>query len=191
MYMVAQQRHGEGTDLAMQAFRLNPLSKVLSNEVAYAYYYAGDFEKALPFSHRAVELDADFVMGYALIGMIETELGHWDEALAAIRNAMRLSQHASFTTALLAYTSARMGEQAHARELLNASRRTGSDTCFPSMNMAAAHAAVGERDAALECLRRARRERDVQMMSLASDPRFNPVRSTPEFQEIVSSIKLA
>ena len=191
MYMVAQQRHEEGTDLAMQAFQLNPLSKVLSNEVAYAYYYSGDFEEALPFSHRAVELDSDFVMGYALIGMIQTELGHWDEAVAAIRDAMRLSNHASFTTALLAYTNARMGEQTHARELLNAAMIAGSDRCFPSMNMAAAHAAIGEKDAALLCLRRARRERDVQMMALASDPRFYPVRSTPEFREIVSSIKLA
>lgn len=189
MLMIARGRHDEAIRYAMEALRLDPFSKVLNNEVGYASYYAGDFDQAVLHIERAIELDPEFVMGYALLGKVEACRGNWDAALAALEQAVRLSGSASFHLAMLAYAHVLMGNHPHGRSLL--ATAASSAPCLPYVTLAAVHLTLGEQGAALAYLNRARASSDVEFMALGSDPRFTPMRSLPEFQTLVSSVRSA
>ena len=47
------------------------------------------------------------------------------------------------------------------------------------------HVALGERAQALQWLQRAYEERDVQMVEIGVDPRLDPLRSDPRFQDLL------
>lgn len=187
MLMIARGHHDDAIRYATEALRIDPLSKVLNNEVGYACYFAGDFEQAVVHIERAIELDPEFVMGYALLGKVEAQRGNWDAALAALEKAVRLSGAASFHLAMLAYAHVRMSNHQQGRHLLATAAASGP--CAPYVTLAAVHLALGEQVAALAHLNQAQSASDVEFMALGSDPRFSPMHSMPEFQSLVSSVR--
>ncbi len=188
MLMIARGRHDEAIQYAVEALRINPLSKVLNNEVGYAAFYAGDYDRAVPHIRRSIELDPEFVMGYSLLGKVETERHNWDAALEALEEAVRLSGGASFHVAMLAYAHVRMGNQKQGRDLLALAGANGP--ARPYVTFAAVRLALGEERTALADLSQARKASDVEFMALSSDPRFTPMSRRTEFQELVSSVRL-
>jgi hypothetical protein len=52
------------------------------------------------------------------------------------------------------------------------------------------HLALGEKEAALQYLQRAYDEHDWAMVVLAVEPRLDPLRSDPRFQELVRKVGL-
>ena len=185
----AQGRHREAIDLALKAYDTDPLSKVFSNEVGYAHYYARDFDNALPYIRRAIEIDPSFMMGHVLLGMNESARGNWNVAGDAFSRAKRLSGDAPFTTALIAYVQANLGETKSANQLLDGLKQTAGRQ-FPAFHVAAAQLALNDKQGAIASLQQAQRDRDIQMVCLKNDFMFSALHSDRKFQEILSSMKL-
>lgn len=185
----AQGRHREAIDLALKAYDTDPLSKVFNNEVGYAHYYARDFDNALPYICRAIEIDPSFMMGHVLLGMNESARGNWDVAGDAFKQAKRLSGDAPFTTALIAYVQANLGQRKSAEQLLDGLKHTAGRQ-FPAFHVAAAQLALNDKQGAIASLQQAHRDRDIQMVCLKNDFMFSALHSDLEFQEILSSMRL-
>ena len=49
---------------------------------------------------------------------------------------------------------------------------------------------MGEKERAIKWLQQAYDEHDTELVSLAVQPEFNPIRSDPRFQEILKHMKL-
>ena len=60
------------------------------------------------------------------------------------------------------------------------------DRYVPSYAIAIAHAATGERDAVFEWLERAYAARDVHLMFLPVDPKWDDYRQDPRFVALLS-----
>ena len=153
MLMIARGQHDQAIHYATKALRLDPLSKVLNNEVGYASYYAGDFDGAVLHVTRAIELDPEFVMGYGLLGKVEAHRGNWDVAFTALEQAVHLSDASGFHLAMLAYAHVKMGDHSKGRDLLTSA--ASGQSCLPHITLAAVHLALGEQGAALAHLHRA------------------------------------
>ena len=190
MYMMAHGRHEESIRYATEALQIHPMSKVLNNELGYAFYFAGDFDRAVPFVERSISLDKEFVMGHSLLGKLEVQRGNWDAAMASLETAVTLSGGASFHLATMAYAYGAMGDRRRGRELLRSAETDAVGKCRPWATLAAAHLSMGEEDAAFAALGRARQESDAECMVLRSDPRFLPMHGQPEFDEMVDSLQL-
>jgi len=182
-------RQEEAVRLALRAYRIEPQSDMANGQVSIAYFYAGDYSSARTFIRRTIDLQPEFLMGYALLGRTESELGNWDEAIAAFTRGLEISPNSSFTKALLAYACAGRGDKAHADRLLREIEDENSDDCFPAYDVSAVHAILNREGDALRNIHRAIGSRDMKTLFVEHDPRFAVLRGSAGFKKIASAIR--
>jgi TolB-like protein/DNA-binding winged helix-turn-helix (wHTH) protein/Flp pilus assembly protein TadD len=176
-------RHAEAEPLMRRARELdplNPLSYALSSQVAFQ---ARDFAAALQHANRAIALDQEFWIGHQMRGQALEQLGDDDLALKALATAARLSGQNSKPISLTGYILGRSGRTAEAREVLAALETASRQRYVPPYALALVHAGLGDADAAFEWLDRAYAVRDVHLMFLTVDVKWDRYRSDPRFGE--------
>jgi TolB-like protein len=182
-------RHQDAISLALYAYRLAPNSDLISGQVSLAYFYAGDYGSALSFIRRTIDLQPQYLMGYALLGRTEAELGNWDDAIKAFQRGLEISPRCSFIKALLAYAHAGGGEALKAQSILRELENESQGDYFPAYDVSAVHAILDQENEALQNIHRAYGARDMKTMFIQHDPRFARLRETPGFQQIASALE--
>jgi serine/threonine-protein kinase len=182
-------RHQDAISLALHAYRLEPLSDMTNGQVSVAYFYAGDYGSALSFIRRTIDLQPEYLMGYALLGRTEAELGNWEEAIGAFNRGLDISPNSTFIKALLAYAYAGSGEKAQASGLLRELEEERNNECFPAYDVSAVHVILDREDDALRNFNRAVGARDMKSIFVEHDPRFARLRGSTGYRKIASAIR--
>jgi TolB-like protein/DNA-binding winged helix-turn-helix (wHTH) protein/Flp pilus assembly protein TadD len=179
-------RHVEAEQFMRRARELNPLdplSYALSSQLAFQ---AGDHDAALQHANRAIALDQEFWIGYQMRGQALEQLGKSDLALNALATAARLSGQNSKPISLTGYILARSGRAAEARDVLAALQMASAQRYVPPYALALVHAGLGDANGAFEWLERAYTVRDVHLMFLTVDAKWNPYRADPRFNALLA-----
>lgn len=179
-------RHAEAEPLTRRARELDPLdplSYALSSQVAFQ---ARDHAGALQHANRAIALDQEFWIGHQMRGQALEALGDHDLALTALATAARLSDRNSKPISLTGYIFGRSGRAAEARELLGALELASRQRYVPPYAFALVHAGLGDADAAFEWLDRAYAARDVHLMFLTVDGKWDRYRDDPRFGDLLA-----
>jgi len=179
-------RHAEAEPFMRRARELdplNPLSYALSSQVAFQ---ARDYAGALQHANRAIALDQEFWIGHQMRGQALEELGDHDLALKALATAARLSSQNSKAISLTGYILGRSGRTAEARDLLGALEMASHQRYVPPYALALVHAGLGDADAAFEWLDRAYAARDVHLMFLTVDVKWDRYRTDPRFEDLLA-----
>lgn len=179
-------RHAEAEPFMRRARELdplNPLSYALSSQVAFQ---ARDYAGALQHANRAIALDQEFWIGHQTRGQALEELGDHDLALKALATAARLSGQNSKAISLTGYILGRSGRTAEARDVLGALEMASRHRYVPPYTLALVHAGLGDTDAAFEWLDRAYAARDVHLMFLTVDVKWDRYRSDPRFEDLLA-----
>ena len=186
--MINLGRHDEAIRLSLHAHRLDPLSDIVNSQVSFAYFYAGDYDNALAFIDRTIELRPRFAMCHALLGRTQAERGNWEQAIEAFERGLELSAHSVLLKALVAYGHAGLGDSNKANELLREINSEAGDECFPAYDVSAVHVKLNQENEALENIFKAYEMHDMKMTYIQYDPRFNGLRSLPQLQKLTASI---
>jgi TolB-like protein len=181
-------RQQDAVALALHGYRREPLSDLINGQVSLAYFYAGDYANAISFIRRTIELQPQYLMGYALLGRTEAELGNWDEAISAFTQGLEVSDGSPFLQALLAYAHAGSGDESRAHVLLRELERESHDECFPAYDVSAVHAILNQEKQALQNIHRAYGARDMKTIFVKHDPRFARLRGSTGFQQVASAL---
>ena len=128
---------------------------------------------------ESLDLDSQFWIGYMLAAQAYERLGKYDRALERLANARRLSGNNSKTISLSGYILARTGLTHEARAALEDLAITAATTYVPPYAAALIHAGLGDRKATFEWLERAYAVRDIHLVLLRIDPKWDPYRSDP------------
>jgi len=186
-HLLSQQgRQGQARAEMARARELDPLSPINHALSAQVAYQARDFESAVEHSRRALELAPGFWIAYMQLGQALERLGEPQPALAALAEAIRLSGVNSKPVALTGYILARTGRVEAAREVLARLHETAASRYVPPCAMALVHAGLEERDVVFEWLERAYDVRDVHVVFLPVDPKWDPHRGDPRFQDLLA-----
>ena len=114
-WLVHQRRYAQGIFVLEHALTLFPEYPAALNELAYAYAFSGNFEKAYGLMDRYVQLQPDQPNPYDSYGEILRAAGQYDAALEKYRQAIHVDSN--FGSELgVADTLAVMGKEAEARE---------------------------------------------------------------------------
>jgi TolB-like protein/Flp pilus assembly protein TadD len=162
---------------------LNPLSYALSSQVAFQ---ARDFGAALQHANRAIALDQEFWIGHQMRGQALEESGDHDLALKALATAARLSSQNSKPISLTGYILGRSGHTADARDVLGALELASRQRYVPPYALALVHAGLGDADAVFDWLGRAYAARDVHLMFLTVDVKWDRYRADPRFRDLLA-----
>lgn len=174
-------RHSEAAPLTRRARELDPLNAMthaLSSQVAFQ---ARDYSAAVEYARQAIVIDPEFWIGYMQRGQALERLGKADLALEALTNAARFSGHNSKPVSLRGYMLAKLGRTNEAREVLRMLEDVSHQRYVPPYAMALVNAGLGEQKAMFEWLDQAYAARDVHLMFLTVDPKWDPYRADPRF----------
>jgi TolB-like protein/Flp pilus assembly protein TadD len=162
---------------------LEPLSYALSSQVEFQ---AGDYSAAVEQARRAIRVDADFWIAYMELAQAYAQMGTHDLALEALADGTRLSGGNSKTISLRGYLLGTTGRAHEAREVLEVLDASSAERYVPPYAIALVHAGLGQREAALEWLGRAYDERDVNLIFLPVDAKWDPYRTDARFEALLA-----
>jgi DNA-binding winged helix-turn-helix (wHTH) protein/TolB-like protein len=162
---------------------LYPMVWALSAQVAFAGH---DYPSAVRFAQQAIDIRPMFWIAHFQLAQALERTGDYPAALQALDRAALVNPGGnSKLTSLRGYILARQGRQHEAREVLQTIVTISAERYFPPYAAALVHAGLGERDEAFAWLDRAFEERDVHLIALPIDQKWDPFRSDPRFEALV------
>jgi eukaryotic-like serine/threonine-protein kinase len=188
--LAMQRRHSEAWEQISQAMRTDPLSLPNNAEVVRTLYYARDYDKAIAEGQKALRLDSDYYRTHFWLGRVYAQKRMYTEAIAESEKVSKGMPDSNLALTERAYTLGVAGQHSEARQLLKLLEERSRHTFVPAYNLAVIHIALSENEAALQYLEKAYQEHDWALLVLAVEPRVDPVRKDPRFQELSVKLKL-
>jgi Flp pilus assembly protein TadD len=153
---------------------------------AQVAFQARDYAEALAHARRAIVIDPEFWIGYMELGQAYERLGKMDLALDGLITAGRLSGGNSKAVSLRAYVLAETGRTDQARDLLETLESVARTRYMPPAAFALVHAGFGNRDAVFEWLDKAAAVRDVHLIFLPVDSKWDEYRGDSRFEAVLA-----
>ena len=162
---------------------LNPMPYAMSSQVEFQ---ARNYAAALEDARRAIALDPEFWIGYIMQGQALDLLNRAQPAIESLVQAGRFSGQNSKTVSFRGYVLAKAGRTVEAREVLKSLEDAARGRYVPPYAIALVYAGLGERAAVFEWLERAYVARDVHLIFLPVDPKWDDYRQDPRFVALLS-----
>jgi TolB-like protein/DNA-binding winged helix-turn-helix (wHTH) protein len=162
---------------------LNPIQHAVSSEAAFRRH---DYSAALMHARRALAVNPRFWIGHMTAAQAYEQTGEYDLALNALAEADRLSGGNSKPVSLRGYVLAKAGRRTEARAVINSLEATRQLRYVPPYAFALVFAGLDERDAAFEWLERALAVKDVHLVFLTVDPKWDRYRDDPRFKAVLA-----
>jgi TolB-like protein/DNA-binding winged helix-turn-helix (wHTH) protein/Flp pilus assembly protein TadD len=183
-------RHREAREQIDEAMRLDPLSLPNNAEVVRTLYYARNYDQAIQQGRKALQLDPNYVRTHFWLGRVYSQKGMHREAIAASEKILEAMPDSTLGLTEMAYSLAVAGQREEARQILRRLEERSRSDFVPSYNFAVIHLALNEEEAAMKYMQQAHENRDWALLVLAVEPRLDPLRKDPRFQEISAKLKL-
>jgi len=179
-------RQGEAQAAMRRARELEPLNALAHAMSAQVAFQGRDYPGALEHARQAIVVDPEFWIGYMESGQAYEQLGQPDLALDAFKNAARFSGGNTKAISHRGHVLAGSGRPDEAREILKTLEAVSRERYVPPYALALVHAGLGDQDAVFEWLDRAYQARDVHLMFLTVDPKWDAYRGDPRFAALLA-----
>lgn len=160
---------------------LDPISLIIARDIAIVYYYERDFEAALDQCDHTIELNPHFAPAYWTLGLIQEQMGDFDESLAAFQRAIQLTPNSPRMRAGLARSLAMCGNHKEAQQILREMQTLSEKRYVSPFEVASVYFALGQKDVGFEWLKKAFQDRCFELISINVDPRLDSIKSDPRF----------
>ena len=178
-------RHAEAAPSMKRARELDPFNPMVHAMSAQVAFQARDYPASVEHARQAIVLDDAFWIGHMVAAQAYAANDQPREAFDELDKAARLSGGNSKALALKGYLLATTGRTGEARGLLATLQSAASGTYVPPYAIALIHAGLGETDAVFTWLDRAVQARDVHVIFLTVDPKWDRYRGDPRFAALL------
>jgi TolB-like protein/predicted Zn-dependent protease len=188
-YLTMAGRLDEAIETMQTAVKLDPLSHVFNNGLAWMYFDSGQVERAIEQRKKALELTPGYMV--AMEGLAEDYLSMsmYTEAVATLERAMTPAGRTPRLVTTLGRVYALSGRKDEAEILLKElHKRAASEYVLPTF-FAEVYASLGNMDEAFRWLEKGYQEKSWYMLFLRISPRWDPLRSDPQFEDLVQRMK--
>jgi len=183
--LIAMGRFKEGIAETEKAQELDPLSLIIDAGVGWCFYFARQYDKAIEQLQKTLEMDRHFVNAHAWLGGTYLQQGLFPEAITEIRAANEISGGSHLYAALLAHAYGVAGNKAEAKKILDQLKEQSLRSYVSSYSIAEVCLALGDRNQAFAWLDKAYEERARALVMLKVEPKVDPLRSDPRFQDLL------
>ena len=148
------------------------------------------YDKAINLLRKTIEIDSTFPLGNAELGDCYFMKKQYDIAYDAYQTEVRVTGD-STNIYLLACVDAVTGRKKEAMVLRGKLKDISTRTFVPTSYFVFIEIYLGNKDKAFALLQKAVEEKDSYMISLKTEPKFDPIRSDPRFANLLREVHLA
>ena len=141
--------------------------------------------EAIEFAQHALVFEPNFWIADYQLAMAYEQTNKYDLALQTLDKQLAAGPANSKLLSLRGYVLAKMGRAAEARDVMAALDNLSRQRYVPPYARALVYAGLGERSAALDWLEKAIDARDVHLIALPTDPKWDTFRGDSRFDAIV------
>ena len=181
-------RHREAIAEMGKAESLDPLSLIISADMADVLFAATQYDEAMQQSRKAIDMDPNFAIAHFELGQALAQKKMYNEAIDELQKANELSGGDTTCLSILGYTYAVSGRRKEALKLMSDLKNRLNPRFSYAAYIALIQASLDEKDQAMASLEKAYTER-FDALALRS-PAFDPLRSDPRFQNLMRRIGL-
>ncbi|MBC7899226.1 MAG: tetratricopeptide repeat protein [Saprospiraceae bacterium] len=184
-FLSNQARHDEAIAEIKRARELDPIASLTSALYGQMLFYAGRDDEAFAIVNKLLEIDPNFWIAHNMLGRIYIRQQRYPEAIAVLNKAKKMSGGSTEPVTQLGYAQAKSGNRDQAIEILAELSSMAANQYVPAYNFAVVHNGLGEKDEALNYLEKSFEQREVQLMFMKIDTRWNELRNDPRFIELM------
>ena len=171
-----------------RAQELDPLSLPINASVVYVLYFGRQYDEAIAAGRKALEMDAAFPLIQQRLGMAYLQKKMYQEAILAFQQAANNSNRAPLAIVSLGHAYAVSGNKVEAQRVLAELKDMSQRRYVSPYSVATIYAGLGEKEQAFQWLEKASDEQNTELVFLKVDPRLDPLRSDPRFQELLRKV---
>jgi TolB-like protein/Flp pilus assembly protein TadD len=189
MFLVANQRFQAAVDHILRARQLDPVSGLIAADAAWVFYLKRDYDQLLEQAKAAVELAPNYWLGHLQLGLAYEMKGDFAGALQELEEARRMDDN-SAVLEMLAGTYAAAGRPAEARKITEDMVKLSTKRYVCAYEVATTYVGLRDRESAFLWLRKSLDEHADCSPWIAADPKLDPLRGDPRFQDLLRRLGL-
>jgi TolB-like protein/DNA-binding winged helix-turn-helix (wHTH) protein/Tfp pilus assembly protein PilF len=172
-----------------RALDLDPLSLNKMSDSCRFLFYARRYDDALTQCKAALEIDPNFLLALLNMGAVYKAMGKDSEAHKLYAKADTLLGENPATNAAMDRAFAKSGLRGEAQTWIELNKKQIEDGRI-SFSLALLYLDCGRKDEAFAWLEKAYERRSFEMIFLAVNPKWDPLRSDPRFADLLRRIGL-
>jgi tetratricopeptide (TPR) repeat protein len=184
-YLEAVGRTEEALNESEEAQKLDPLSPMRAWGNAHLLFRARRYDQAIQQLQTSLETDPNFGLSHLLLGEVYAVKAQHGQAAAELQKARALLGDSPDSLVNLACVFAQSGRKREAMGLLRDLQALAKRRYVDSAVFAQIYVGLGDKDKALQWLEKAYQERSGSIWKLRVEPRWDPLRSDPRFQDLL------
>jgi TolB-like protein/predicted Zn-dependent protease len=173
-----------------EALRLDPLSLSTTLDLYLPFYLKGQYDAAISQVGKVEELEPNYYARHFALGYCFLRKGELTRAVELFQEARRLEDR-PWTASTVGYAYALMGKTAEAQQILTELESQRRQRYVNPLNFARIHTGLGNRAEALRWLEQGYEDRTSWMVWLKVDPTYDPIRTDPQFIDLVQRVGLS
>jgi tetratricopeptide (TPR) repeat protein len=189
-YLAPLGRSEEAIAEMKRALEIEPLDLNMALNLAWAYMFARQYDRALDQAQKTHDLEPNFVLGRYVLGQVYIADGMYTEALALSERSLQADPTIQFALRDAGYAYAKSGRRHEAEEVIKRFKDIAKTRYVMSYWVASIYGALGDKDNAFAELEKAFAERDWGLHRLKVDPFMDPLRDDPRFKDLARRIGL-
>ena len=189
-FLCEMKRNDDAIKESSLAQKLDPLSPIINNLVAFTLMTAGKYGSAVDQWNRTLELEPTFPESHFLLSKAYWTKELYSEAISEAQKAASYSGRTPRYVAGVGYALAAAGKRAEAHNIIDELARSSKSGNVSPSYIAGIYSTLGERDQAFEWLEKAYQVRDDQLTRIMIDPVFDGIRSDPRHTDLLRRMGL-
>ncbi len=189
-YLMSMDRTAEAVTESQRAVELDPFDAVLIACLGWHSLYARQYDQAIDHSLKAIRMEPDYFWAHLVLGWAYEQKSMFEQAIAEFRKAIALTEGFPVAKASLGHAFAAAGKRREALEVIEHLAKQSKRSYVSAYDMAAIYVGLGDKDRAFEWLQKAYAEHSSLLVHVKWDPRFDPLRSDPRFQDLLRRVGL-
>ncbi|MBK8812728.1 MAG: tetratricopeptide repeat protein [Acidobacteria bacterium] len=165
----------------------DPLSVSTLIRTGRIFFKLGQFENAESYFFEVLELSPGNYIALDLLAATKAELGELEKAASILGDSLEINFNLE-TVSMLGYVRALLGDREGANELIGRLRADTTAHTSRAFKIAKIHLGLKEYDEAFRLLGEAIRERDVDLISIKSNPCWTRVSDDERYRAIIKTI---